>query len=414
MINQGQVFTNFVEYALGRRPIIKNGRDLRWEVLSCLAFTLNQRHETSIEYNEAVSTITAKVDIDDASAEALIQAIIDDGLMVQVGGTRGAQLLRFAPNLMMQEYFAAEKLKKIATRECQAKLWQPLLLKSWRKFCNEPNLLATIPPEKRLKLILQPSELAPLACDPWWAETFILLASLLADPDERLKRGESLQNVEALSPDWLISKLALKWDALGLAFWCIECGVEVKDEKIKEIVDSVAKNLGDLNPDIRYDTVKTLLVGIYPQYPFPSRLRIELLIEASEDKDLRVAELASEGLQLFNPKDVESVAKEVKQKLKVSQGGVQQEPIDGNNMDLQKGHPTKGTRSALSLSHIQFTVMCFIGNVVGSVFNFLHLWGKATVKVKRIAIFAFICLVAVIIYLVGAVGAWFNWLISTP
>lgn len=270
-----------------------------------------------------------------------------------------------------------------------------------------------IPPEKRLKLLLQPSELAPLACDPWWAETFILLASLLADPDERLKK-ERRQDVEALSPDWLVSRLALKWDALGLAFWCIECGVEVKDEKIKEIVDSVAKNLEDPNPDIRHETVKTLLVGIYPQYPFPSRLRIELLIEASEDKDPRVAELASEGLQLFDPKDVESIAKEVEQESTVSQGDVEQEPIDGDNMDLQKGHSTKDTRSVLNLSHIQFTVMCFIGNVVGCVFNFLHLWGKATVKVRRIAIVAFICLVAVIIYLLGAVGAWFDWLIGAP
>lgn len=294
-----------------------------------------------------------------------------------------------------------------------SKLWQPLLLKSWRKFCNEPNLLTMIPPEKRLKLLLQPSELAPLACDPWWAETFILLASLLADPDERLKK-ERRQDVEALSPDWLVSRLALKWDALGLAFWCIECGVEVKDEKIKEIVDSVAKNLEDPNPDIRHETVKTLLVGIYPQYPFPSRLRIELLIEASEDKDPRVAELASEGLQLFDPKDVESIAKEVEQESTVSQGDVEQEPIDGDNMDLQKGHSTKDTRSVLNLSHIQFTVMCFIGNVVGCVFNFLHLWGKATVKVRRIAIVAFICLVAVIIYLLGAVGAWFDWLIGAP
>lgn len=304
LTNQSQVFTYFVERVLKEGSHKKIGQDIspddKLKALRGLAFDLHQRSEISISETDAFALIAEKLEISYGRAILVVKTVIAHGLMIKENET-----LRFSPNLMMQEYFAALELREIAKEESQLNFWQKFLeIKSNFRKLFYPNIVMDIVVLNFGQLASVSSRLAPLARDPWWTESFILLLGLLSAPSDK--------KVPEVTTDWLIGQLARSWNATELAFWCIEHGVKTKDEKIRERIDSVSKFLQDPKPITRQKQVKKLLASIDPQYPFPSRLCIEFLIKVAGDEDPTVARLALRKLQRFNKKNVENIATQYK------------------------------------------------------------------------------------------------------
>jgi hypothetical protein len=219
--NPSQVLTRFVKLVLDKDRENNIGQDVddetKRQALAYLAFSLHQQSQTAINRDYAVKILEQK--FQGELPERIIKSVVSHGFVLEKDGA-----VQFSPNLMMQEYFAALELRETVIKEFRDPvtpkdfLEHMAALKTSNASLDERVKIAKQYLMKNLRL--KSSALKPLARNPWWTETFILLAGLVADPE---KPGST----SSLS-DWLIGHLAFSWGVPWLAWWCIGQGIRVR------------------------------------------------------------------------------------------------------------------------------------------------------------------------------------------
>lgn len=294
VMNQSTVFTGFLRHELEQDKEKGIGLDVADEhkvkSLAFLGFALNLRYQVSIKRNEALTLLSKEFKLQ--KPHAMLDVLLQHGFLVQERDLQTAQhtaRIHFAPNLMMQEYFAALQLQSILLQESAAR--------SGAIHSRE------IIRQKLVTLALGPSRIAHLARDPWWTETFILLYGLLNDPtqnpDKTLPKWliDPGQNPnENIPPKWLIAKLVYDWQAPWLAWWCYDQKLGIKDEKLEEMIrDKIAGLISHKDPALRYKAVETLFHSTPRNHFLPPRT-MELLFKAAGDEEPKVLNRALEAL----------------------------------------------------------------------------------------------------------------------
>lgn len=304
---QHEVFARFISITLTNDRQSRIGHEVKDEIklnaLTYLAFYLNQKHRVSIDHNDCIEILSQDLNVKKESSIAIIESAIAHGFILKEQTASGKSSLSFAPNLMMQEYFAAWKLLEIVSKEFE----RPVTVKE-----IFAQLLARDRDIDVFTLAMDylnpnPGLLKQLTRDPWWSETLVLLAGLLEDLDRDQSGGRLV--------DWFIGRLAIAWNARWLTKWLLAQGSQVKDDRILRTVEKWNYGLDNPDHNKRYEAVKGLLELTPRESPFPLPRTIPLLIKAAGDADYRVARAAYQGLASFREyeTDLETITREMVQ-----------------------------------------------------------------------------------------------------
>lgn len=387
--NHGQIFKDYVDRVLETEDSKQIGQNIpeqvKWDVLKRLAYTLTYRHERNITYRHAVEVISVSVAVlnrrdqqegenNEIKVEQVLESVIEHGFLQKeekVATLPGEETLYFVPGLWMQEYFAAEKLKDMVAEESKQGAYI-VPWKTWFRFLTRPELLNSTSPEKRWQLLFHNSDLAILAHDPWWTETFILVADLLEDSSQA---------------SWLLNKLARSWERPGLAIWCDKNTVITENEII-----GFFKKLNSPDENIRYEAIKEVLDSLDLGYPSLSDKQLLLLVEATGDESPKVWHLVLDRLISLNPDkirtDIENLGTRKSEKFQQGKERIFQA--------LQNGLPTKAeSDTANSPISLSFT---FVGTLVlifflqsASYNDILETSYRPTIRLVKVNICFLIC-----------------------
>jgi formylglycine-generating enzyme required for sulfatase activity len=245
--NRGKLYARFVSRMLrrdtDRRMDAEIPERVKRRALVVLAYHLGQSQRLSCPRDEAVAVVARR--LGDKLAEYVVGACARHGLLA------GEDTVWFAPHQTVQEHFAALALREVAQREWRMGGW------------------ARLRRSARQMLSGKEEELATLAAEDWWMETFVQLAGLVDEAD-RLAL-----DVARVNP-WL-------------AWWCVEEGRGVTEETQEAVADRSIRLLES-------DRVADRRRAVAALARMRSKRIMRPLLRAAADSDPDVTGLAVQAL----------------------------------------------------------------------------------------------------------------------